>query len=106
MGMALKYEGCSVSLWDSWSRNDRRYHAGECVKKWGSFNGSSVPVTGATVFQMARQNGYRSAHGHELSWNDEISLDAEEPVNKLQEDCRQLIKYLEALFEEYNDHVK
>lgn len=101
--MALKYEGCSVSLWDSWSRNDRRYHAGECVKKWGSFNGSSVPVTGATVFQMARQNGYRSAHGHELSWNDEISLDAEEPVNKLQEDYRQLIKYLEALFEPHEN---
>lgn len=97
--MALKYEGCPVTLWDSWSRNDRRYHSGECEKKWESFGGSSVPVTGATVFQMARQNGYRSAHGHELSWDDEISLDAEEPVNEPQEDYRQLIKYLEALFE-------
>ena len=97
--MALKHEGCPVSLWDSWSRNDSRYHSGECEKKWESFGGSSVPITGATVFQMARQNGYRSAHGHELSWDDEISLDTEEPANVPQEDCKQLIKYLEALFE-------
>ena len=97
--MALKHEGCPVSLWDSWSRNDSRYHAGECAKKWESFGGASVPVTGATVFQMARQNGYKSAHGHELSWNDEISLDEETPANEPQEDHRQLIKYLEVLFE-------
>ena len=26
VGMALKSEGYSVSVWDSWSRNDSRYH--------------------------------------------------------------------------------
>ena len=30
VGMALKHEGCPVSVWDEWSRADSRYHAGEC----------------------------------------------------------------------------
>ena len=34
VGMALKYEGYSVSEWDSWSRRDsKRYHDKECLKK-------------------------------------------------------------------------
>ena len=100
IGMALKYEGCSVSVWDSWSRADSRYHSGECEKKWESFNGANEPVTGATVFQMARQNGYNPAAGHELSWDDTLSYDGEMP----QEDAggnaaQQIITYLETLFE-------
>ncbi|MFR5585452.1 MAG: PriCT-2 domain-containing protein [[Clostridium] scindens] len=42
VGMALKHEGYPVDTWDAWSRNDSRYHAGECVKKWNTFRGSSV----------------------------------------------------------------
>lgn len=30
VGMALKEEGSPCSIWDDWSRNDPRYHAGEC----------------------------------------------------------------------------
>ena len=97
--MALKHEGCSVSVWDSWSRNDSRYHSGECEKKWDTFNGSSQPVTGATVFQMARQNGYRPAQGYGLDWESEICFDAETSRDELTEDASQLIKYLETLFE-------
>ncbi|MBQ1660593.1 MAG: AAA family ATPase [Clostridia bacterium] len=99
IGMALKYEGCSVEVWDDWSRNDSRYHSGECERKWESFNGSSTPVTGATVFQMARQNGYKSGSGHELSWNDEICFDGENAPDEPQENVSQLITYLETLFE-------
>ena len=29
VGMALKHEGYSVDVWDTWSKNDRRYHSGE-----------------------------------------------------------------------------
>ena len=86
-------------MWDNWSRNDRRYHSGECEKKWETFNGSSVPVTGATVFQMARQNGYKPSHGYELDWDSEICFDAETPSDEPTEDASQLIKYLETLFE-------
>ncbi|MDE7193043.1 MAG: PriCT-2 domain-containing protein, partial [Oscillospiraceae bacterium] len=57
VGMALKYEGLPLSVWDEWSRNDSRYHAGECEKKWESFNGNLNPVTGATIIQLAKENG-------------------------------------------------
>lgn len=39
IGMALKHEGYAASDWDLWSRNDSRYHPGECKKKWDSFRG-------------------------------------------------------------------
>ncbi len=97
--MALKHEGCSVSVWDSWSRADSRYHSGECEKKWESFGGSSQPVTGATIFQMAKQSGYKPSYGHELDWDDEICFDDKAPADELTEDASQLIRYLETLFE-------
>lgn len=98
--MALKYEGCPVSVWDDWSRADSRYHSGECQKKWESFNGSTEPVTSATVFQMARQNGYKPESGHELSWDDIVSYDGEEAPTEAAGDCaQQIITYLETLFE-------
>ena len=99
MGMALKYEGCPVSVWDDWSRTDSRYHSGECEKKWESFSGSAEPVTGATIFQMARQNGYKPEAGRELAWDDTLSYDGEMPSDEPQESVSQLITYLEALFE-------
>ena len=33
VGMALQLEGYSVDVWDSWSRNDSRYRAGECKRR-------------------------------------------------------------------------
>lgn len=32
VGMALKEEGYSVTVWDNWSANDNRYHKGECER--------------------------------------------------------------------------
>ena len=73
IGMALKDEGIDCSVWDEWSQNDSRYHAGECERKWKTFNGSSSPVTIATVMQMAFENGYRSGtDSYELDWDSEI----------------------------------
>ena len=58
VGMALKQEGYTASDWDSWSRRDsKRYHSGECFKKWGSFNGSSTPVTAGTIVELAKAGG-------------------------------------------------
>ena len=48
VGMALQHEGYSVDVWDRWSMNDRRYHAGECEKKWRGFHGAGTPVTGGS----------------------------------------------------------
>lgn len=98
--MALKHEGFPASVWDQWSRADRRYHAGECEKKWESFQGSAEPVTGATIFQMARQNGFKPEAGHELSWDDILSYDGEKPSESdTGSSVQQLITYLETLFE-------
>ena len=76
VGMALKHEGYSVDIWDAWSRRDPgRYHAHECEKKWKGFYGSSSPVTGGTLVQMAMEHGWKPAYGgHEMSWDDEIDL--------------------------------
>lgn len=119
VGMALKAEGYSVSVWDSWSRNDSRYHAGECAKKWESFNGASNPVTGATIVKMAKDNGWLCYDSHELDWDAEIGRENNDDlvvVNKnwiegkeitepaVWDPARQLITYLETLFD-VNENV-
>lgn len=114
IGMALKDEGIDCSVWDEWSQNDSRYHAGECERKWKTFNGSSSPVTIATVMQMAYDNGYRSStDSYELDWDSEIggtkddfvivdknwieSKEIKEPA--VWNPAAEIIKYLETLFD-------
>ena len=113
VGMALKLEGYPVSVWDQWSQRDfSRYHAGECEKKWKSFSGSSSPVTGGTIIQMAIDHGWVPERGHELDWNDSIKVDSDRVVvdkNWLEgkeihepekwNPAEQLITYLETLYE-------
>ena len=113
IGMALKLEGYSVTVWDNWSRNDSRYHEGECAKKWESFNGASSPVTGATIVKMAKENGFFAGECRELDWDDEIGGKSDELVivnknwlegkeinaPKVWNPAEQIIKYLETLFE-------
>ena len=112
IGMALKEEGCSVADWDAWSSLDTgRYHRGECEKKWRTFNGNTVPVTGGTIYQMAVDRGYRpSSSGYELDWDSPIDADGmivdrnwlegvsiTEP--KRWHPAEELKRYLETLFE-------
>lgn len=114
VGMALKDEGYDVSVWDEWSSRDfARYHVGECLKKWQSFNGAATPVTGATIVQMAKENGWSYVkESRELDWNDEIGKkddlvvldkrwiegkELHEPDEWKPE--QQIITYLETLFE-------
>ena len=110
VGMALKAEGYDVSVWDAWSsRDSARYHAGECQRRWNSFRGSSVPVTGATIIKLAQDHGWRPFAGEDgcMDWNDVIEYDGSasepdpEPVRKPTED---LILYLRTLFDP-DDHV-
>ena len=113
VGMALKQEGYSVSDWEAWScRDSARYHKGECARKWNSFNGSSTPVTGGTIVQMAMERGWRPRDsGHELDWDDTISeeraivdknwiegREITEPGDEW-DPRKDLITYLETLFE-------
>ena len=110
VGMALKEAGLPCSVWEDWSRSDAgRFHRGECAKKWETFKGSASPVTEATIFKMAADRGWRSA-GHELDWDDPISEggvivdknwieDRSIHIPEEWEPHKQLIAYLEALFE-------
>lgn len=76
VGMALKHEGYSVDVWDTWSKNDRRYHSGECEKKWNTFHGSNSPVTAGTIVQLAMEHGWKPSYtAYELGWDDEISAE-------------------------------
>lgn len=75
VGMALKLEGYGPETWEQWSARDAaRYHPGECLKKWQSFNGAGTPVTGGTIVQYAMDQGWRPNCGPdaEIGWDDVI----------------------------------
>lgn len=116
VGMALKYEGYTAVDWDDWSARDGdRYHAGECFKKWSTFEGAGTPVTGGTIVQMAKDRGWTPAlssdPGYSLDWDSVIQQDdvvivdkgwvegreIKEPVSW--DPVKELITYLETLFE-------
>ena len=115
VGMALKYEGYTASDWDRWSQRDpARYHSGECFRKWGSFHGSTEPVTAGTIVQMAIDNGWMPERdpGRALDWEDSIGdkddlvvidkvwlegQEIQEPENW--DPVKDLVRYLETLFE-------
>lgn len=116
VGMALKEAGHDVSAWDDWSRTDSsRYHPGECEKKWRTFNGAALPITGGTLVQMAKDRGWRPSYdsgpGYELGWDsiigskDGVVVDRgwlegkeiQEPSNW--NPVADLTKYLQTLFD-------
>ena len=104
VGMALKAEGYDCSVWDEWSRNDSRYKANECERKWATFAGSSNPITGGTIVQMAKTYGY-TPHSFVgdgcLDWEDVIEYDGDGityEIPKTMTPVEQLILYLETLF--------
>ena len=113
VGMALKAEGYDCSAWDTWSQADsHRYHPGDCARKWESFRGSSTPITGGTIVQLAKEQGWAPASGgHALDWDDEIGGDDYKIVDSswlegrefheppVWDPVRQLTEYLEVLFE-------
>lgn len=112
VGMALKQEGLSCSVWDEWSASDvTRYHGGECNSKWSTFEGASSPVTGGTIYQLACRFGYRPTRDEAMSWDDDIGKDRDDKLKVLDgvevdelkipkqwSPKAQIIKYLETLF--------
>lgn len=114
VGMALKDEGLSPADWDKWSRKDiRRYHDGECERKWQSFNGSAAPVTVGTIVQYAKEQGWTPISSNAVfDWNDEIYAEEDSVTinrNRSEGICfhepsdwhpgREIIRYLETLFD-------
>ena len=81
VGMALHQEGLPCSLWDEWSRNDERYHPGECEKKWRTFGNGERRVTMGTVWQMAKNYGWDPVGNIKVyGFDDMITVDGE-PVD-------------------------
>ena len=111
IGIALKHEGYDCATWDSWSKDDKRYHPGECERKWASFRESENPVTAATIVQIAKDYGY-NPHPFEgdgvMDWNDTIFYDGDDFETVTAPDewnpTEQLIHYLETLFDK-DDYV-
>lgn len=109
VGMALKAEGYDVSVWDEWSSRDaRRYHPGECQRRWNSFHGSSSPVTGATIVKLAQDHGWKPFTGSDgcMDWNDVIEYDGDSQPDPatIRKPTEDLILYLSTLFDP-DDHV-
>lgn len=113
VGMALKHEGYSAEVWEDWSAKDtKRYHYGECARKWRTFQESTNEiVTGGTIYQLAAEFGYTPDEGRELSWDDEIEYQKGVVVSpgwvegrEIQEPAewhpgREAARYIETLFE-------
>lgn len=117
VGMALKHEGYTAHDWDTWSVKDSsRYVAGECYKKWDTFNEMAGNiVTGGTIVQYAKENGWSPTFnydkGRALEWNDVIEKDDLVIIDKhylegvdihepqYWNPVNDLIRYLEVLFQ-------
>ncbi|MCD8107279.1 MAG: AAA family ATPase [Oscillospiraceae bacterium] len=103
VGMALKAEGYDCSVWDNWSKQDSRYHQGECERKWRTFQGNGVK--GGTIVQMAKERGWKPYQSDDpLDWNDVIEYDGygweeDYTVPDKWSPTEDLITYLELLFE-------
>lgn len=114
VGMALKEEGYTCSVWNDWSsRDSARYHPGECERKWQTFgNYAGTVVTGGTLVQMALDRGWKpqgNTDDRALDWDDRISDDyimvdkayiQEEEIRKPVNfnPANEVIRYLETLF--------
>lgn len=104
VGMALKEGGYPCSVWDDWSRNDSRYHPGECEKKWNGFHGSGKPVKVGSIIDLAKKHGWVPNYESDavFGWDDEISYDGDSFQgfpDKKWDPAGELIEYLETLFE-------
>lgn len=105
VGMALKEEGYSCSVWDEWSRNDSRYKEDECRNKWDSFRGAPTPVKGGSIIELAKSYGWHpssSSGDRPLDWNDMIEYDGDEIPDRMAAKLtpvEELKLYIETLFE-------
>lgn len=76
VGLALHQEGYPMFIWEEWSADDgERFHEGECAAKWESFGRyTGKLVTGATITQMAKENGWTSKR--KIENNEALSFDS------------------------------
>lgn len=61
VGMALKAEGYSLDIWNTWSRQSSKYQDGDCEEKWKTFNKSGVTM--GSIYYFAKQGGWSPKDG-------------------------------------------
>lgn len=72
VGMALKNEGFPAETWESWSAKDpERYHPGECLKKWNTFERSGTGK--GTIFLLCKQHSGHTVSGSRYKYSGEIT---------------------------------
>lgn len=106
IGMALHYEGMSCLMWEKWSQHDKRFHDGECDKKWRTFGrNEGTPVTGATICRMAQDRGWTAPMSMKTyDWNEYLPDDSSgsvslPPCPETFDQVSQVRQYISALFE-------
>jgi RecA-family ATPase len=87
VGMAIFNEGLPMSVWDDWSRADKRYREGECAKKWAGFQQTHSGVAGGTIVKLAMDKaGFKPVSTVQddtvYDWNSEIRVGVDEPESK------------------------
>lgn len=115
VGFALKDGGFTAQDWEQWSARDmKRYHPGECVKKWNSIRASGVTL--GTLVKYARDHGWTPARAaredRAYGWDDVIGGGLQVIDNPDQVEVhplprlfagwhpgRELSRYLELLFD-------
>ena len=75
VGFALKDGGFTAQDWEQWSARDlKRYHPGECAKKWNTIRASGVTL--GTLVKYARDQGWTPARAaredRAYGWDDVI----------------------------------
>lgn len=61
VGMALKAEGYSLDIWNTWSRRSSKYQDGDCEEKWKTFNKSGVTM--GSIYYYAKEGGWTPKDG-------------------------------------------
>ena len=115
VGFALKDGGFTAQDWEQWSARDlKRYHPGECVKKWSTIRASGVTL--GTLVKYARDQGWTPARAaredRAYGWDDMIGGGLQVIDNPDQVEVhplprlfagwhpgRELSRYLELLFD-------
>lgn len=115
VGFALKDGGFTAQDWEQWSARDlKRYHPGECMKKWNTIRASGVTL--GTLVKYARDQGWTPARAtredRAYGWDDVIGGGLQVIDNPDQVEVhplprlfagwhpgRELSRYLELLFD-------
>ncbi len=116
VGLALKFEGYTLDVWDSWSRSDPRYKQSDCTKRWDGFSNSAASsVTGGTIVKMAKDAGWVPPNtSYDLDYDSVITVDdpawliadvatirSHAPVTPMfdtWDPAREIITYLETMY--------